>query len=62
MDGKCPIDGELIDQKDIFPDKSMMREINKLECVCLFQKDGCTWIGALGDINVSMCVYKYISN
>lgn len=51
--GYCPIDGEPIKDIDIFPDKSVSREISKLECLCENEKNGCTWKGALSDINVS---------
>ena len=37
-----------------FPDKSVSREINNLECLCANEKHGCDWKGALIDINVSL--------
>lgn len=59
--GYCPIDGEPIKDIDIFPDKSVSREISKLECLCENEKNGCTWKGALSDINSHEVSCEYIS-
>lgn len=46
-DGRCPIDGEVIDCDEIFVDKARNNEIMILDCYCTHQEEGCTWMGKL---------------
>ena len=39
----------------IFPDNACRREILHLEVYCEYMVNGCSWIGALRDLDVSTC-------
>ena len=52
----CPLDKEEILQKGIFLDNACRREILNLEVSCNFMSSGCSWIGHLKSLDVSLCV------
>ncbi|XP_057304946.1 TNF receptor-associated factor 5-like isoform X2 [Hydractinia symbiolongicarpus] len=55
----CPIDGEPIDDTQIFPDRHAKREILQLKCYCNNKENGCPWIGEVANAegHVSTCDY-----
>ena len=50
----CPLDKEEISQEGIFPDNACRREILNLEVSCNFMNGGCSWIGHLKSLDVSL--------